>query len=109
MSRSEKFVTGLAAAVLLAGFAADGLPKPMRTSHHEPRLMPDVVDSTAHSTASRSLARNWVNGTANLTGTVQIICREDDRSSCLAIKNLFSTTVLKCTSDGLCGAESDEG
>lgn len=109
MSPSEKFVTGLAAAVLLAGFAADGLSKPMRTSYHESRLMSDVADSTLHVTIGRSHARNWVNDTVKMTGTVQIICREDDRSSCRALKSLVGTKVLKCTSDGLCGVESGEG
>jgi hypothetical protein len=93
MSRSEKFVTGLAAAVLLAGFAADGLSKPMRTSHHGSRLMPHLAHSTLHRTIGRSHALHWVNDTADVTGTIQMICREDDRSSCCAIKSLVCTKV----------------
>jgi hypothetical protein len=109
MSHSEKFVTGLAAAVLLAGFAADGLSKPMRTSHHGSRVMPNVAHSTPHGMIGRPHALHWVNDATNLTGGIQITCREDDRSSCGAIKNLVFTKVFKCTSDGLCGAGSGEG
>jgi hypothetical protein len=49
MSRSEKFVTSLAAALLIAGFATEAFVKSVNMSMHEPALLAHVRASQVHS------------------------------------------------------------
>ena len=52
MSRSERFVTSLAAAVLVAGFATEAFVKSANISMHKPAL-------SAHVEASQTIAFSW--------------------------------------------------
>ena len=48
MTRSEKIVTGLAVAVLVAGFATGVFAKPINASPHAPGSAAHVISGEAH-------------------------------------------------------------
>jgi hypothetical protein len=72
-SRAEKFVSCLAAAVILAGFAADGIPKARHTVSHRPISMTAMARSSLAAIAPlrRAESRVAVNGSGRAGGSLQ--------------------------------------
>jgi hypothetical protein len=98
MSRGEKFVAGLAASVLVAGFAVGGSANPTYTSPQGSLPLTDVLSSSGTIDRPRTFFGIRLNGSKDVSDTMQIICRSADRVLCAAAERLLCAELFNCRS-----------